>query len=106
MVWMLVIHKSPKSNMLLKEGAIWMGFPDLSLISECPMRWNSFLTSGKRFLDLRYPMTSTLDQVNSDLQLLPKDWDLLKALCEEMEVFQEVTNLVSGNTYFTMNYVL
>ena len=43
-------HKSPKSNILLKENAEWLGFPQLSVLSEVPTRWNSFLISGRRFL--------------------------------------------------------
>ena len=35
-------HKSPKSNILLKDNATWLGFPDLSVKTKsgCPTRWN------------------------------------------------------------------
>ena len=90
---------------MLKHNAKWLGFPDLTVKSEVPTRWNSFLVSGRRFLEIRPQMTLTLSERNYELALLPKEWELLEAICKELEIFEHVTNLISGNTYITLNMV-
>ena len=55
-------HKSIHANLLLKENATWLGFPELGVKSECPTQWNSFLISGKHFLEIKEQITRTLFQ--------------------------------------------
>ena len=45
-------HKSPETLALIKGNAKWLGLPDLTLTSECPTRWNSFLDCGERLLKI------------------------------------------------------
>ena len=58
------IHSSTHAHLFLKENEEWLGFPDLTVLSECPTRWGSLLKSVKRMLEVKqyivlYYMNST-----------------------------------------------
>ena len=81
-------HESENvKNIWLNENAEWSGFPELSVFSECPARWKSFLVSGRRFLELKHEMAITLFDKNFDMALLPSEWELLENICEKLQVF-------------------
>ena len=47
-----------------------------------------------------------LSRENSDLKFIDYDWMLLEAICNDLEVFHEITTLCSANDCFTLNHVL
>ena len=100
-------HSSTKGHLLLKENEEWLGFPDLTVLSECPTRWDSFLKSGKRMLEIKEPIVLTLHESNRpDLQFVESDWSLLHDLVKYFQEFHDATNTVSGNSYPTVNLIM
>ena len=74
-------HKSPENFKLVKGNSKWLGLPELSVISDCPTRWNSFLKCGERMIKIYDPLNATLMQAGKeDLVLNGSELELLKDL--------------------------
>ena len=99
-------NKSTKARFVLKDASEWLDFPDLQLISEVPTRWGSFLKSGRRILEVKDAIIIALSRENSELKFIDYDWMLLEAICNDLQVFHEITTLCSANDCFTLNHVL
>ena len=54
------IHSSPKANLILKDNEEMLDIPDLTLIQQVPVCWNSFFDMSKRPLDERNAICVTL----------------------------------------------
>ena len=57
-------HKSPDTLSLMKGNAKWLDVPELTLISESPTRWNSFLNCCERLLKIHTPLNAALIEKN------------------------------------------
>ena len=55
-------HKSPMHLRLIKGNAKWLGLPELTVKTECPTRWNSFMLCCERFIIIEKPLNVTLRQ--------------------------------------------
>ena len=95
-------HKSPETLALIKGNAKWLGLPDLTLTSECPTRWNSFLDCGERLLKIHTPLNAALHG-KPDLLLDRMDILLLEDVIQELTPFRSITNMLCSNTNFTLN---
>ena len=95
-------HKSPETLALIKGNAKWLGLPDLTLTSECPTRWNSFLDCGERLLKVHTPLNVALVG-KPDLMLDKMDILLLEDVIQELREFRNITNMLCSNTNFTFN---
>ena len=77
---------------MIKGNAKWLGLPELTLKSECPTRWNSFLLCTKRMVDIHKPLNVTLDKADrQELVLDKEDIELMKDLIQELEPFHSIT---------------
>ncbi|CAL4085876.1 unnamed protein product, partial [Meganyctiphanes norvegica] len=98
---------STKGHLLLKDNEEWLGFPDLTVPSEGPTRWNSFIKSGKRLLQIRDHVAISLrESERIDLLFTSSDWSLLNDLVNYLQDFHDATNTVSGATYPTITMFL
>ena len=58
-------------------------------------------------LEVKQPIVLTQHELErTDLQFTESDWTLLQDLVNLLQVFHDSTNLVSGNTYPTINLML
>ena len=97
-------HKSPIHFELIKENARWLGLPELTLLSECPTRWNSFLKCGQRMVKISEPLNAAMKQAGKqELVLYPLDLMLLKDIIAELEMFDNITNMLCSNTLYTFD---
>ena len=101
-----LFNKSTKVRSVFKDASEWLDIPDLQIISEVPTRWGSFLKSGRRILEVKDAIIIALSRENSELKFIDYDWMLLEAICNDLEVFHEITTLCSANDCFTLNHVL
>ena len=100
-------HKSPLHLRLIKGNAKWLGVPELTVLSECPTRWNSFMLCCERFILIKEPLNVTLhDADKKELILTPGDILLMKEIVEELQTFRDLTVRLSSNTHFTFNEYL
>ena len=95
----------PGALLLLKDNEEWLGFPTLTVLTEVPTRWNSFLKSGRRILEIQKPLFVTLHE-KTDIKITIDDFSLLQEVCNELEVFEEATIKVQSDTDFTLNSVM
>ena len=95
----------PGSLLLLKDNEEWLGFPTLTVLTEVPTRWNSFLKSGRRLLQIQKPLFLTLHE-KTDIKITIDEFSLLQEVCNELEVFEEATIKVQSDTDFTVNSVM
>ncbi|KAK9286347.1 hypothetical protein L1049_014740 [Liquidambar formosana] len=77
------------------------------LLLDCPTRWNStylMLAAALEFKEV-FPRYQERD---SGYTYLPnsEDWEKAEIVCQFLEVFNEVTNIVSGSEYPTSNLFL
>ena len=97
-------HKSPIYFELIKENARWLGLPDLTLLSECPTRWNSFLKCGQRMVKISEPLNAAMKEAGRhELVLDQLDLMLLEDLIAELEMFDNITNMLCSNTLYTFD---
>ena len=93
--------------LLLKDRQRYLDLPDLNVLSDCPTRWGSFLKNGRRLIEIKQPLSLTLNkEERDDLDLTFKEWTILEELVKVLAPFDAATTLYSGNTYFTLNHVL
>ena len=90
---------------MLKDNEEWLGFPNLTVLTEVPTRWNSFLKSGRRILEIQKALLVTLHE-KTDIKITIDDFSLLQEVCNELEVFEEATIKVQSDTDFTLNSVM
>jgi len=95
-------HTSPDTLTLIKGNEKWLDLPELTLISESPTRWNSFLDCGERLLQIQTQLNVALYE--KPQLLLDKDEILLiEDIVEELKPFRSITNMLCSNTTFTWN---
>ena len=89
---------------LIKGNANWLGLPELTLKSECPTRWNSFLLCIQRMVKIHKPLNVTLDKADrQELVLDKEDIELMKDLIQELEPFHTITNMLCTNTQYSFS---
>ncbi|XP_042990537.1 zinc finger BED domain-containing protein RICESLEEPER 2-like [Carya illinoinensis] len=81
--------------------------PSKKLILDVPTRWNStylILVTAMEFKEV----FSRFQDRDQNFQWVPtiEDWMKVKNICDILEVFNEVTNIVSGSVYPTSNLFL
>ena len=75
------IHKSSTAMLLLKDRQRYLDLPDLNVLSDCPTGWGSFFKSGKRLIEIKQPLSLTLNKEGRDeLDLTFKEWTILEEL--------------------------
>ena len=100
-------HKSPVQLRFIKGNAKWLGLPELTVKSECPTRWNSFMVSCERFIVIYDPLNVTLSNAGKDdLILTADDLSLMKELVTELMPFRDITNMLCVNTTYSFNNYL
>ena len=100
-------HKSPVQLRFIKGNAKWLGLPELTVKSECPTRWNSFMVSCERFIVIYDPLNVTLSNAEKDdLILTADDLSLMKELVTELMPFRDITNMLCVNTTYSFNNYL
>ena len=89
---------------MIKGNAKWLGMPELTLKSECPTWWNSFLLCTQRMVKISKPLNVTLDNAKRPELILDKeDIQLMKDLIQELEPFHNITNMLCTNTQYSFN---
>ena len=97
-------HKSPMHLKLIKGNAKWLGLPELTVKTECPTRWNSFMLCCERFILIKDPLNITLTNAGrTDLVLTPGDTLLMNQIVGELTSFRDLTVMLSSNTKYTFN---
>ena len=86
----------------MKGNAKWLDVPELTLISESPTRWNSFLNCCERLLKIHTPLNAALIE-KTDLMLDKQEIFLIEDIVQELKPFRSITNMLSSNTSFTLN---
>ena len=91
------IHKSSSAMLLLKDRQRYLDLPDLNVLSDCPTRWGSFLKNGRRLIEIKQPLSLTLNKEERDeLDLTFKEWLILEDLVKVVAPFDAATTLCSG----------
>ncbi|XP_071939200.1 zinc finger BED domain-containing protein RICESLEEPER 2-like [Coffea arabica] len=81
--------------------------PSRKLILNCPTRWNStylMLVSGLEFKDI-FPRYA---DINPGFHYIPTDFEWMKVeeVCKFLEIFHEITDMISESEYPTANIFL
>ncbi|XP_027166465.1 zinc finger BED domain-containing protein RICESLEEPER 2-like [Coffea eugenioides] len=81
--------------------------PSRKLILNCPTRWNStylMLVSGLEFKDI-FPRYAN---INPGFHYIPTDFEWMKVeeVCKFLEIFHEITDMISESEYPTANIFL
>ncbi|KAI8567951.1 hypothetical protein RHMOL_Rhmol02G0160900 [Rhododendron molle] len=89
------------------EIAKQLQLPSKKLILDCPTRWNSaylMLSAALEFKDV-FPRYSERDL---GFAYVPsyEEWDKVERVCQFLEIFNDVTNIISGSEYPTSNLFL
>ncbi|XP_068120743.1 zinc finger BED domain-containing protein 4-like [Hyperolius riggenbachi] len=101
------VHRSTIASERLKATQRQMGLEELRLKQDVVTRWNSTYYMLKRFLEQKEAIISTLALVNPSLPTLTLDeWDIIKAACEILKPFEEVTVEISADRYVTASKVI
>ncbi|XP_058184164.1 zinc finger BED domain-containing protein RICESLEEPER 2-like [Rhododendron vialii] len=89
------------------EIAKQLQLPSKKLILDCPTRWNSaylMLSAALEFKDV-FPRYSERDL---SFAYVPSydEWEKVERVCQFLEIFNDVTNIISGSEYPTSNLFL
>ncbi|KAF7143240.1 hypothetical protein RHSIM_Rhsim05G0020900 [Rhododendron simsii] len=89
------------------EIAKQLQLPSKKLILDCPTRWNSaylMLSAALEFKDV-FPRYSERDL---GFAYVPsyEEWEKVERVCQFLEIFNDVTNIISGSEYPTSNLFL
>ncbi|KAG5528097.1 hypothetical protein RHGRI_028886 [Rhododendron griersonianum] len=89
------------------EIAKQLQLPSKRLILDCPTRWNSaylMLSAALEFKDV-FPRYSERDL---GFAYVPsyEEWEKVEKVCQFLEIFNDVTNIISGSEYPTSNLFL
>lgn len=99
--------RSPQSASKLRAVEIQMGFAELNVKQDMPIRWNSTNDMFERLLKIKEPLISTLALVNFDKSMLPmKDWEIIEYTYKVLSVFKEVTTDVSAEKNVTISKII
>ncbi|XP_010277695.1 PREDICTED: zinc finger BED domain-containing protein RICESLEEPER 2-like [Nelumbo nucifera] len=77
------------------------------LVIDCPTHWNStfeMLSCALKFKDV-FPRFQEREP-NYDYLPTPEEWEKVEKVCEVLDVFNVVTNIISGSDYPTSNLYL
>lgn len=93
-----------------------LNLPKCKLIQDVPTRWNSTLAMIRRFQQNKDAIVSTLALLKAELptassvhalpNLTSTEWELLSSLEIIFQVFEQITNEISGQKYVTASLVL
>ena len=101
------LNHCPGALSLLKDDEEWLGFPNLTVLTEVPSRWNLLLKSGKRILEIKEDVVLFFQFIaKTDINITNEDFILLQELCKNLEVFDESFINIQYNTEFTINTVM
>ena len=101
------LNHCPGALSLLKDDEEWLGFPNLTVLTEVPSRWNLLLKSGKRILEIKEDVVLFFQFIaKTDINITNEDFILLQELCKNLEVFDESFLNIQYNTEFTINTVM
>jgi len=81
--------------------------PERKFILDCKTRWNStfeMLSVAIKFKEV-FPMFKDIES-HYHCCPRPEDWEKVEKICEILEVFNAVTNIISGSDYPTSNLFL
>ncbi|XP_031267560.1 zinc finger BED domain-containing protein RICESLEEPER 2-like [Pistacia vera] len=98
--------KQPEIRVIMFLEIVQM-LPKQKPILDCKTRWNStyeMLVLAIQYRDV-FPMLVQLDN-NFTCAPIDKDWEKLEKVCEILEAFNSVTNVISGSEYPTSNLFL
>ncbi|XP_058203499.1 zinc finger BED domain-containing protein RICESLEEPER 1-like [Rhododendron vialii] len=108
-VWEAVKYlvASEPSLIQFSEIAKQLQLPSKKLILDCPTRWNSaylMLSAALEFKDV-FPRYSERDL---GFAYMPsyEEWEKVERVCQFLEIFNDVTNIISGSEYPTSNLFL
>ncbi|XP_031267578.1 zinc finger BED domain-containing protein RICESLEEPER 2-like [Pistacia vera] len=103
----LYVKQSETRAIMFLEIVQMLQLPKRKLILDWKTRWNStyqILTLAIQYRDV-FPMLVQLDN-NFNFAPIDEDWEKLKKVCEILEAFNSVTNVISGSEYPTSNLFL
>ncbi|XP_030284370.1 zinc finger BED domain-containing protein 1-like [Sparus aurata] len=99
-------HRSSVSAEKLRDTLAQMGLPDLKLLQDCPIRWNSTFIMLECFAKLKDAIITTLALVNSAMTALTHtEWETIEEACEVLQPFEEVTEEISGESHVTASKI-
>lgn len=81
--------------------------PSKKMILDCPTRWNRaymMLSASLDFKDV-FPRYQERDSNFIYVSIL-EDWVKIENVCQVLAIFNEVTNIISGSEYPTLNLFL
>lgn len=78
-----------------------------SLLLAVPTRWNSTYQMLERFVTLQEALKATIPNLNVDLPVIPsEEWNSIAQICEVLKPFEDVTKIISGETYLIASKAL
>lgn len=99
--------RSPQAASKLKAIEKQMGFPELSVKQDMPVRWNSTFEMFDRLLKIREPLMSTLAILSYDKHhLTVEDWNVISCACRILKPFYEVTVDISAEKNVTISKII
>lgn len=99
--------RSPQASEKLRVVEKQMGFPELNVKQDMPIRWNSTYEMFQRILEIKDPLISTMAIVNFEKSCLsPEDFQIIEYSCRILKCFYEVTIDISAEKNVTISKII
>jgi hypothetical protein len=103
-------NQSYPSLKLLEEAQIDLNKSEkiLAVLNYCSTRWYSISKMLERLYDLKDPLSSLWDKIDSleELIISEREWDMIYDLVQILGVYKEAIELLEGDSYPTLPWLI
>ncbi|XP_074037291.1 E3 SUMO-protein ligase ZBED1-like [Leptinotarsa decemlineata] len=99
--------RSTTATAKFQEQQVRLNGKSKKLIQDVATRWNSTFYMFERFSELEEPIRTTMALLDKDLPIIcQEEWEFLKEIVEILRPMENVTNIMSGESYLTASSVI